>query len=160
VEGRSWWNGTSEQVPTDLPGYWRRHASKGTIRNTRSPSGDRGVDQLQLARKGRADWDAERLAVPTKPGNSGGGKKPQLKGNARSNEGPRIGDEPNNSTKCSEVADGVARQSEGSPNFRFYVLYDKVYREDVMAFAYDCCKANRGAAGVDGQTFEDIEEYG
>jgi hypothetical protein len=32
---------------------------------------------------------AERLAVPTKPGNSGGGKEPQLKGNARSNEGPR-----------------------------------------------------------------------
>src|ERR1700747_2324182 len=29
-----------------------------------------------------------------------------------------------------------------------------------MAFAYECCKANRGAAGVDGQTFEDIEEYG
>jgi hypothetical protein len=28
------------------------------------------------------------------------------------------------------------------------------------AFAYECCKANRGAAGVDGQTFEDIEEYG
>ena len=47
-----------------------------------------------------------------------------------------------------------------SPNFRFYALYDKVYREDVMAFAYECCKANRGAAGVDGQTFEDIEEYG
>src|SRR6266436_6526545 len=39
-------------------------------------------------------------------------------------------------------------------------LHDKVYREDVMAFAYECCKANRGAAGVDGQTFEDIEEYG
>jgi hypothetical protein len=39
-------------------------------------------------------------------------------------------------------------------------LYDKVYRKDVMAFAYECCKANRGAAGVDGQTFEDIEEYG
>src|SRR5260370_36266353 len=29
-----------------------------------------------------------------------------------------------------------------------------------MAFAYECCKANRGAAGVDGQTFEDIEKYG
>jgi len=29
-----------------------------------------------------------------------------------------------------------------------------------MAFAYECCQANRGAAGVDGQTFEDIEEYG
>jgi RNA-directed DNA polymerase len=51
-------------------------------------------------------------------------------------------------------------KAKGSPNFRFYALYDKVYREDVMAFAYECCKANRGAAGVDSQTFEDIEEYG
>src|SRR4030081_440257 len=51
-------------------------------------------------------------------------------------------------------------KAKGSPNFRFYAPYDKVYREDVMAFAYECCKANRGAAGVDGQTFEDIEEYG
>jgi group II intron reverse transcriptase/maturase len=51
-------------------------------------------------------------------------------------------------------------KAKGSPKFRFYALYDKVQREDVLAFAYECCKANRGAAGVDGQTFEDIEEYG
>jgi group II intron reverse transcriptase/maturase len=51
-------------------------------------------------------------------------------------------------------------KAKGSPNFRFYALYDKVYRKDVLAFAYQCCKANGGAAGVDGQGFEDIEEYG
>src|SRR6201988_2916634 len=47
-----------------------------------------------------------------------------------------------------------------APNFRFYALYDKVYRKDVLAFAYQCCKANGGAAGGGGQTFEAIEAYG
>jgi RNA-directed DNA polymerase len=47
-----------------------------------------------------------------------------------------------------------------SPNFRFYLLYDKVYRRDVLEFAYACSKANGGAAGVDEQKFEDIEAYG
>ena len=51
-------------------------------------------------------------------------------------------------------------KAKGSPSFRFYALYDKVYREDVLAFAYVCCKANGGAAGIDKQRFEDIEEYG
>jgi group II intron reverse transcriptase/maturase len=47
-----------------------------------------------------------------------------------------------------------------SPDFRFYSLYDKVHRPDVLAFAYRCCKANQGCAGIDGQTFADIEAYG
>ena len=41
-------------------------------------------------------------------------------------------------------------KAKGSPGFRFYALYDKVYRKDVLAFAYQCCKAKGGAAGVDG----------
>ena len=47
-----------------------------------------------------------------------------------------------------------------STDRRFHALYDKVYRRDILAFAYECCKANGGAAGVDGQTIGHIEEYG
>src|SRR5437867_3756168 len=57
-----------------------------------------------------------------KPGNAGGGKGPQLKGNARSNEGGGIGVEPNNPSKRSEIADGVARQSEGIAQLPFLRL--------------------------------------
>src|ERR1700679_3669389 len=46
------------------------------------------------------------------------------------------------------------------PEFRFYILYDKIYRIDVLTYAYRCCKANKGAAGVDEVRFEDIETYG
>jgi RNA-directed DNA polymerase len=47
-----------------------------------------------------------------------------------------------------------------SPDFRFYALYDKVYRRDVLAYAYERCETHGGAAGMDNQTFEDIEAYG
>jgi RNA-directed DNA polymerase len=46
------------------------------------------------------------------------------------------------------------------PGPRFYSLYDKVYRTDVLAHAYALCRANKGAAGPDGITFEDIEQGG
>jgi len=51
-------------------------------------------------------------------------------------------------------------KAKGLPNYRFYALCDKLYREDVLAHAHRCCRANGGAAGVDGQTFEDIESRG
>ena len=46
------------------------------------------------------------------------------------------------------------------PERRFHQLYDKVWREDFLEFAYRKCKANGGAAGVDRQSFEDIEARG
>src|ERR1700722_2813505 len=51
-------------------------------------------------------------------------------------------------------------KAKASPDQRFHALYDKGYRKDLLAPAYDCCEANGGAEGVDGQSFKDIEEYG
>jgi RNA-directed DNA polymerase len=51
-------------------------------------------------------------------------------------------------------------KAKSAPTYRFYALYDKVYRTDVLWYAYQCCRLNDGAAGVDGQTFADIEAYG
>src|SRR2546430_15413200 len=44
--------------------------------------------------------------------------------------------------------------------YRLYALYDKIYREDILAHAYAQCRTNKGAPGVDGQDFADVEKYG
>lgn len=62
--------------------------------------------------------------------------------------------------KTRKLQETLHAKAKGSPGYRFYLLYDKVYREDVLAFAYRRCKANGGAAGADGQHVEDIETDG
>jgi RNA-directed DNA polymerase len=59
--------------------------------------------------------------------------------------------------KLQKALHAKAKEASG---FRFHALYDKVYRKDMRAFADQCCRDNGGVAGVDGQTFEDIERYG
>ena len=51
-------------------------------------------------------------------------------------------------------------KAKAEAGYRFYALYDKLYREDILAHAYAQCRSNKGAPGVDGQDFRDVEAYG
>jgi len=62
--------------------------------------------------------------------------------------------------KVQKLQQALHAKAKGSPDYRFYLLYDKLYREDILTFAYQCSRANGGAAGVDGQSFADIEAHG
>ena len=62
--------------------------------------------------------------------------------------------------KVGKLQTALHTKAKNSPDYRFYALYDKIYRRDVLGFAYERCRSNRGAPGVDGQSFADIEEYG
>lgn len=62
--------------------------------------------------------------------------------------------------KLQKLQAALHAKAKASPDQRFHALYDKVYRKDVLEHAWECCRANGGAEGVDDQKFEDIEKYG
>jgi len=62
--------------------------------------------------------------------------------------------------KVEKLQKALHAKAKEEVEFRFYQLYDKVYRADVLAYAYRVSRANGGAAGVDGVTFEQIETNG
>ena len=98
--------------------------------------------------------------TPLKPGNAGGGKGPQFKTDAASGEGRwRLGNltTPNSVQKLQMALHAKAKAEAG---YRFYALYDKISREDILAHAWAQCRSNQGAPGTDGQDFADVEAYG
>jgi hypothetical protein len=62
--------------------------------------------------------------------------------------------------KVRKLQETLHAKAKGSPGYRFSLRYDKVYRRDVLECAFDRCRSNGGAPGIDGRTFADIEAYG
>ena len=117
-----------------------------------------GQPDAREGQAGRAGV-AERLVVPGKLGNAGGGKGPQFKTTQQVERDRRLGNlaTPKSVQKLQMALHAKAKAEAG---YRFYSLYDKISREDILAHAYAQCRSNKGAPGVDGQDFADIEVYG
>lgn len=62
--------------------------------------------------------------------------------------------------KIQKLQKALHAKAKEEPDYRFYLLYDKIHRPDILLHAYRLCKANGGVAGVDGQRFDDIATYG
>ncbi|SDW92998.1 group II intron reverse transcriptase/maturase [Nitrosomonas communis] len=63
-------------------------------------------------------------------------------------------------SKVQTLQTSLQTKAKAEPAFRFYSLWDKVYRDDVLRVAYRRCRANRGAPGYDGISFKQIEDQG
>jgi len=95
-----------------------------------------------------------------RPGNAGGGKGPQFEGSAERSEVEETGVSLQAPMKVQKLQQALHAKAKGSPARRFHALYDKLYREDILAHAYRLARANRGKPGVDGEDFRNIEAYG
>src|SRR2546428_13762966 len=63
-------------------------------------------------------------------------------------------------SKIRELQSKLYRKAKNEPGYRFYMLYDKIYREDMLSHAYQLARASQGAWGADGQSLGEIESRG
>ena len=94
------------------------------------------------------------------PGNAGGGKEPWFESDAERGKGMTTGESLPGSEKVRKLQTVLHAKAKEEPDRRFHALIDKVWREDLLMEAWRRVRRNGGAAGVDGETFADIESYG
>ena len=94
-------------------------------------------DDQPDAREGQAGRRgvAERFVVPLKPGNAGGGKGPQFKTDARRSEGAGGLGNLSTANSVQKLQTALHAKAKAEPGYRFYALYDKISREDILAHA-------------------------
>ncbi len=109
---------------------------------------------------GRAGRVADGLVLPWMPGNAGGGKEPWFESDAEREKGMTTGESLPGSDKVRRLQTVLHVKAKEEPDRRFHALIDKVWREDFLAEAWKRVRRNGGAAGVDGETFADIESDG
>src|SRR2546426_11908185 len=83
-----------------------------------------------------------------------------VRGVSRRAKGREIGVSLATPPKLRRLQEALNTKAKQDPAYRFYLLYDKVYRADILAHAYALSRQHGGAPGVDGVTFEDIEGEG
>ena len=113
-----------------------------------------------LGKEGGPGGESDRAIVARKPGNSGGAKGPAFRRASEAEEGQAIDMSLKTPEKTRNLQQKLYLKAKQEPNFRFYQLWDKVWRSDILEHAYRLAKANGGAAGVDGVTFQQIASQG
>ena len=131
----------------------------GNGSNTGSPDGGAHTPTGTPRGAGRAGRVADGLAVPQRPGNSGGGKEPWFESDAERMKGMTTGESLPGSEKVRRLQT-VLHAKAKEPERRFHTLIDKVWRADFLMEAWTQVRRNGGSAGVDGETVKSIESYG
>src|ERR1700733_736375 len=146
--------------PPDSPLRHRRDRQRQLAlqkprRRSRSPRSHRLRNPDQLRRRERYRQNPAPKGVKI-------GRRHGVKFERRLTSGEGFGRLGNLSTPktVQKLQKALHAKAKAEAGYRFYALYDKISRDDILAHAYAQCRSNKGAPGVDGQDFTDIETYG